>query len=215
MWAAINFSYYSLHSWQSGHWAVEKCFYLITYTVEDHCGFWQHWGTISQTHTTEGMGVTPSHCQGSCGFTQHQGMYKLKQNPWETYFHCLGYCKPRIKSCCIVIQTMDSSIWRPGYPSVMTLCLSPDLEQWQQLLHWQYFQNPCSLYSVGFKHVQAMPCIRSTTSSVQHAGMVRGMYCSVLKKKVWLLIWCRAKHQKIDTNTQVLYSKAAKEMWKI
>lgn len=46
MWAAINFIYYPLRAWQSGHSAVEKSFYLITYTVANHCGFWHCQGVI-------------------------------------------------------------------------------------------------------------------------------------------------------------------------
>ena len=38
---AINFCYYFLLSCQSGQWAVEECFYLIAYTLDNHCGFWQ------------------------------------------------------------------------------------------------------------------------------------------------------------------------------
>lgn len=95
MWAAVNFRHYFLHAWQSGHSAVEKCCYLITYTVANRCGFWHCQGVISLPE------IANSICGGtgcSCGCSAKPLWLHLTPRNAQTPAQHLDSCFIRVGS---------------------------------------------------------------------------------------------------------------------
>ena len=177
---------------------MEKCFYLITYTVDNCCGFWQCQDVISLPEIANticgGTGRSCGHSAKPLRLHPTPRNAQAPAQPLKTHFNSVGFHGPP-RAC----LAPSGERHHPPSGSRITSCNSswlwPRLEWWQSLCLLMCSQNPVLPLPGGLQHLP-MFCGFCFVSKVSVPGQRwggGGVCCAGVKKRTFFILCDKKK----------------------